>query len=64
MDENVDTTVAEITPTPKHRFNVRRAAKAAAITTGVVAGVVLLKRKLSGSVDGEVTATVSTDTTA
>lgn len=61
MTESTETPVLETPIVDKPRFNVRRAVKAAAITTGVVAGVVLLKRKLNASVDGEVTATVATN---
>ena len=61
MSESTPEVVIEETPTATSRFNVRRAVKAAAITTGVVAAVVLLKRTLSANVDGEVTATVTTN---
>jgi hypothetical protein len=62
MSESTPEVVIEETPAvTKPRFNTRKALKAAAVTTGVVAGVVLLKRALSGSVEGEVTATVTTN---
>jgi len=61
MSESTPEVPIEVTPTAKPRFNVRRAVKAAAVTTGVVAAVVLLKRTLNTSVDGEVTATVTTN---
>lgn len=61
MSESVETPVLETPVAAARRFNVRRAVKAAAITTGVVAGVVLLKRKLNTDVSGEVTATVATN---
>lgn len=61
MSEPTPEVVVEETPATESRFNVRRAAKAAAITAGVVTGFVLLKRKLNADVDGEVTATVTTN---
>lgn len=59
MTENV-TVVEEPTTTPS-RFNVRKAAKIAGAATAAVALVALAKRKLNGSVDGALTASVETD---
>lgn len=62
MTEDVTVETVE-TPTPEthSRFNVRKYARPALITTAVVAGAVLLKRKLNANVDGSATLTVETN---
>jgi hypothetical protein len=60
MTENV-TVVEEPTVPTKARFNVRKTAKIAGAATAAVALIVVAKRKLNGSVDGALTATVETD---
>jgi len=57
--ENV-TVVQEPTST-KPRFNRLKVAKIAGAATAAVALIVVAKRKLNGSVDGALTATVETD---
>lgn len=61
MTESTETTVEETPLTTEPRFSARKALKVAAITTAVVGVAVLAKRKLTGNVDGEVTATVGTN---
>lgn len=61
MSDVTETPVLETTLETKPRFSPRKALKVAAITTAVVGVAVLAKRKLTGSVDGEVTATVGTE---
>ena len=61
MTESNETPVEETTLTVEPRFSVRKALKVAAITTAVVGVAVLAKRKLTGNVEGEVTATVGTN---
>lgn len=59
-DQSVPVEETPETPT-QSRFNRRKIVKATAITTAVVAGAVMLKRKLNASADGELNLTVETD---
>jgi hypothetical protein len=49
------------TPENESRFNLRKITRYTFATVVAVGCVVLIKNKLNGSVDGEVTATVETD---
>ena len=60
MTESNETVVTETTET-RSRFNLRKALKVAVLTITGLAVAIWLKRKLTGDVSGEVTATVGTN---